>query len=81
MLIIAVIFILGFQQVAIFDSRTGEYQEKRLQHRQEAEQFYRALAGRKFGWGWRPAALSQVRAAAGRVGPLHRRVALRSIAH
>ena len=35
----------GFQQVAIFDKRTGEMQEKRLQHRAEAEQFYSALAG------------------------------------
>jgi len=34
----------SFQQVAIFDNRTGEIQEKRL-HREEAEQFYRALAG------------------------------------
>jgi hypothetical protein len=37
-------FHTGFQQVAIFDNRTGEYQEKRLQHRQEPEPFYRALA-------------------------------------
>src|SRR5438309_506583 len=37
----------GFQQVAIFDNQTGEYQEKRLNHRQEAEQFYRSLAGQK----------------------------------
>jgi transposase len=35
----------GFQQVAIFDNRTGELQERRLGHRQEAEQFYRSLAG------------------------------------
>src|SRR5439155_4700677 len=32
-------------QVAIFDNETGEYQEKRLSHRAEAEQFYRALGG------------------------------------
>ena len=35
----------GFQQVAIFDKGMGEYQERRLKHREEAEQFYRSLAG------------------------------------
>jgi transposase len=45
MLIIGCDFHPGFQQVAIFDKRTGEYQEKRLAHREEAEQFYRGLAG------------------------------------
>ncbi len=34
----------GFQQVAIFDNRTAEIQE---QHRAEAEQFYRSLAGQE----------------------------------
>jgi transposase len=47
MLIIGCDFHPGFQQVAIFDNRTGEYEEKRLQHRQEAEQFYRSLAGQE----------------------------------
>src|SRR2546430_14753068 len=47
MLIIGCDFHPGFQQVAIFDKQTGEYQEKRLSHRQEAEQFYRSLAGQK----------------------------------
>src|SRR5207245_6771721 len=32
-----------FQQVAIFDKQTGEVQEKRLRHRNEAEQFYGSL--------------------------------------
>jgi transposase len=45
MLIIGCDFHPGFQQIAIFDNRTGEVQEKRLQHRAEAEQFYRSLAG------------------------------------
>src|SRR5213078_2677787 len=45
MLIIGCDFHPGFQQVAIFDNQTGEYQEKRLSHREEAEQFYRSLAG------------------------------------
>jgi transposase len=45
MLIIGCDFHPGFQQVAIFDNRTGEIQEKRLGHRTEAEQFYRSLSG------------------------------------
>src|SRR5438046_2840899 len=47
MLIIGCDFHPGFQQVAIFDNETGEYQEKRLSHREEAEQFYRSLAGQR----------------------------------
>jgi transposase len=47
MLIIGCDFHPGFQQIAIFDNRTGEIQEKRLQHRAEAEQFYRSLAGQE----------------------------------
>ena len=47
MLIIGCDFHPGFQQVAIFDNRTGEIQEKRLQHRTEAEQCYRGLAGQQ----------------------------------
>ena len=47
MLIIGCDFHPGFQQVAIFDNRTGEIQEKRLQHREEAEQFYVSLAGQE----------------------------------
>lgn len=46
MLIIGCDFHPGFQQVAIFDNRTGEIEGKRLQHREEAEQFYRSLCGR-----------------------------------
>jgi len=45
MLIIGCDFHPGFQQVAIFDKQTGEYQEKRLSHREEAEFFYRSLSG------------------------------------
>src|ERR1700741_605571 len=45
MLIIGCDFHPGFQQVAIFDNQTGEYRERRLGHRAEAEQFYRSLAG------------------------------------
>ena len=44
MLIIGCDFHPSFQQVAIFDKETGEYGEKRLGHREEAERFYRGLA-------------------------------------
>ncbi len=47
MLIIGCDFHPGFQQIAIFDNLTGEIQEKRLQHRAEAEAFYRSLAGQQ----------------------------------
>ena len=47
MLIIGCDFHPGFQQVAIFDNRTGEIEEKRLQHREEAEGFYRSRAGQE----------------------------------
>jgi transposase len=36
----------GFQQIAYVDSDTGELQERRLGHREEAEKFYRDLAAR-----------------------------------
>ncbi len=47
MLIIGCDFHPGFQQVAIFDNQTGEYEEKRLRHREEAESFYRSLGGQQ----------------------------------
>ena len=34
----------GFQQIAFVDTDTGECGERRLQHREEAEKFYRDLA-------------------------------------
>ena len=37
MLIIGCEFHPGFQQVAMFDNQTGEYEEKRLTHAAEAE--------------------------------------------
>jgi transposase len=36
----------GFQQIAFVDTETGELQERRLGHREEAERFYRELAAR-----------------------------------
>jgi TonB family protein len=53
MLIIGCDFHPGAQQVAIFDKRTGEIEEKRLPHPEEAERFYRGLRVRRCGWGWR----------------------------
>ncbi len=47
MIIIGVDFHPEFQQIASVDTETGEFQEKRLAHREEAEGFYRALAGQK----------------------------------
>jgi transposase len=47
MLIIGCDFHPGFQQVAVFDKRTGKYEQRRLGHRGEAEQFYHSLAGQE----------------------------------
>src|SRR3989442_6581898 len=47
MIIIGVDFQPEFQQIASVDTETGEFQEKRLAHREDAETFYRALAGQK----------------------------------
>jgi transposase len=44
MIIIGVDFHPEFQQIASMDSSSGEFQEKRLAHGEEAEKFYRGLA-------------------------------------
>jgi transposase len=44
MLIIGCDYHPAFQQIAFVDTSTGECGERRLQHREEAEQFYRELA-------------------------------------
>ncbi|MGD1082409.1 MAG: IS110 family transposase [Candidatus Sulfotelmatobacter sp.] len=44
MIIIGADYHPGFQQIAYVDTETGELQERRLQHREEAEKFYRELA-------------------------------------
>jgi len=44
MIIIGADFHPEFQQIAWADADTGEFQEKRLGHREDAEKFYRALA-------------------------------------
>ena len=44
MLIIGCDYHPSFQQIAFVDTETGEFQEQRLLHREEAERFYRDLA-------------------------------------
>src|SRR5271169_338175 len=44
MIIIGADYHPGFQQIAFVDTDTGELQERRLEHREEAETFYRELA-------------------------------------
>ena len=43
MIIIGCDYHPGFQQIAFVDTDTGELQERRLEHREEAERFYRDL--------------------------------------
>jgi hypothetical protein len=60
MLIIGCDYHPSFQQIAMLDTETGELQELRLKHREEAEQFYRALArtaGARYVWEWKPVAM------------------------
>jgi transposase len=47
MMIIGCDFHPSFQQIAYVDRETGEYGERRLNHREEAVGFYGSLAGRK----------------------------------
>ena len=47
MLIIGCDYHPGFQQIAWVDTETGELSERRLTHREEAEQFYRTLKARR----------------------------------
>jgi transposase len=47
MLIIGCDYHPGFQQIAFVDTETGEGDERRLSHREGAEQFYRTLKTRK----------------------------------
>jgi hypothetical protein len=46
MMIIGCDFHPSFQQIAYAEQETGEYEERRLSHREEAEAFYRSLAGK-----------------------------------
>ena len=46
MLIIGCDYHPGFQQIAFVDTDTGELSERRLSHREEAEQFYVGLKQR-----------------------------------
>ena len=44
MIIIGCDYHPSFQQIAFVDTDTGEFQERQLQHREQAEKFYRDLA-------------------------------------
>jgi transposase len=46
MMIIGCDFHPSFQQIACVDQETGEYEERRLSHREEAAAFYRSLSGK-----------------------------------
>ena len=46
MIIIGADYHPGFQQIAFVDTDTGEFQQRPLQHREEAEKFYRELRAR-----------------------------------
>src|SRR5215475_15649670 len=47
MIIIGADYHPGVQQIAYVDTETGELQERRLRHREEAEKFYRELAAQQ----------------------------------
>src|SRR5437879_8303815 len=47
MIIIGCDYHPAFQQIAFVDTETGELQERRLKHREEAEKFYRDLAAQE----------------------------------
>jgi hypothetical protein len=44
MIIIGCDYHPAFQQIAFVDTETGEWNERRLEHREGAEKFYRELA-------------------------------------
>jgi hypothetical protein len=47
MLIIGCDYHPGFQQIAFVDTESGELQERRLEHREEGERFYRELGAQR----------------------------------
>ncbi len=67
MLIIGCDFHSGFQQLAIFDNQTGEIQEKKLLHPDEAAEYYRCQGGASAGGHGSGCALPVVPAAVERV--------------
>ena len=61
MIIIGADYHPGFQQIAYVDTETGEFQERRLKHPEEAEKFYRVPWGNKVSrcaWVWRPVGMA-----------------------
>ena len=71
MIIIGADYHPGFQQIAFVDTDTGEFQERRLQHREEAEKFYRELAGQEMQVRVGMEASGQARWFEGLLGELH----------
>ena len=56
MLIIGCDYHPGFQQIAFVDTETGECGERRLAHREEAEQLYsETQESEACEWEWKPA--------------------------
>ena len=55
MLIVGCDYHPGFQHVAFVDTETGEADERRLTHCEEAEQSYGTLKTRRGVSGWKPA--------------------------
>ena len=54
MLIIGCDYHPGFQQIAFVDTETGEFGERRLTHREEAEEFYGRSKSGTCVWEWKP---------------------------
>jgi transposase len=53
MIIIGCDYHPGFQQIAFVDTDTGEVKERKLRHREKAEEFYRQLkVSGETGAGW-----------------------------
>ena len=57
MIIIGVDFHPEFQQIASVDTDSGEFQEKRLAHRDEAETSTVRWQGSRCDWEWKPAGM------------------------
>src|SRR5437762_8823127 len=67
MIIMGVDYHPAFQQIAFVDTETGELRERRLEHPEAGEKFYRELAaqGKRVRWGWDQWTCALVRATAG----------------
>ena len=59
MIIIGCDYHPAFEQIALVDTETGDCAERRLEHRETVEKFYRDLAAqeKRFVWGWKQAGM------------------------